>query len=241
MQFLEYIMATVGQPQLGMGGPTALACPPPAPPHPVYASPFLFPTPQSTLKEATAAVHSQLHLSEPRMYLFDLESNPSESIVDGCGTDKTLGPPAACGNLYAIPAFRDIRRKLEGIITLVEHESAAPTLRWMDDGPLADPASFGGWIPWRDSNGDPLASYEGVAIEDLVAQREPSQAQRDQVVTLTKIGAGGSEGTDEVETYSKLVTAAHASRTAIIAAIILICGTFVGYRAGQRSEYHLLR
>jgi len=40
-------------------------------------------------------------------------------------------------------------------------DGSGPTsVAWADDGPLANPALFGGyWVPWRDELGQPLATY----------------------------------------------------------------------------------
>lgn len=211
----------------------------------VYLALSFVASPQSILDDATAAVHAQLHLSDPKMYLFDLEANPSESVEAGCGTDKTLGPPASCGNLYSIPAFRKMRLKLEAILDRADQESVAPTLRWMDDGPLADPLNFGGWVPWRDRNGDPLAHYEGLLIEGTAEEEQdasqPWEPKRVGQTSLAEIGVRGVEEEDVAESYAITVTAAHASGLALFFAIIAVGGTFVAYRAGQRSGYHLLR
>lgn len=181
-------------------------------------------------------MHAQLHLSEPHMYLFDLEANPSESVVDGCGTDKNMGPPTNCGSLYDIPAFRSVRRKLEGILSRAERDSVAPTLRWTDDGPLADPLSFGGWLPWRDRAGDPLAHYEGVLL-DSAQELEEGQDSRVQV-SLADIGVGGVGR--EPESHLFAISAVGASWLAMFAAIVAVGATIVAYRAGQRSGYRPL-
>lgn len=190
---------------------------------------------QSTLAEAIATVHDQIHLSEPKMYLFDLEANPSESVVDGCGSNAhkqgaagaagpTAGPVKSCANLYEIPAFREIRRKLEGMLNKADRESVAPTLRWEDDGPLAGPDNFGGWVPWRDRDGDPLAMYGGVAAAQ--------QQQQQQRVSLAGLGSrGGEQGG---------AGGASVSGLAFFFAMVAVGSTFVAYRAGQRSGYRVL-
>ena len=40
-------------------------------------------------------------------------------------------------------------------------DGSGPTsVAWADDGPLANPALFGGyWVPWRDELGQPFATY----------------------------------------------------------------------------------
>lgn len=194
-------------------------------------------------------MHSQVHLTEPKMYLFDLELNPSENVEEGCGTDKSLGRLESCANLYSIPAFRDTRRKLEGMLMTADRESVAPTLRWEDDGPLADPQSFGGWIPWRDRNGDPLAVYSGVVLEgdgdddgaggDSEAPPQEEEERRGgQTISLAGVGPGGAgAGIGGAIT----MTASYASGLAMFIAIFAVGSTFLAYRAGQRSGYRVLR
>lgn len=189
-------------------------------------------------------MHDQVHLSDPKMYLFDIEQNPSESVEEGCGTVKSLGPLASCANLYELPAFRDVRRKLEGMLLKADSESVAPTLRWEDDGPLADPANFGGWVPWRDRNGDPLASYSGVATggegvgKDSAASRDAGAPAAVTTVSLAKVRWGGEQGGTVENAIT--VTATYASGLAMFIAIIAVGSTIVAYRAGQRSGYHVL-
>lgn len=198
---------------------------------------------QSTLAEAVTAVHDQVHLSDPKMYLFDIEANPSESVEEGCGADKAPGPVESCANLYSIPAFRDVRRKLEGLLKKADSESVAPSLRWEDDGPLADPANFGGWVPWRDRDGDPLASYSGVATggdggEGAAAARGAGPPEEATRVSLAGVGFGGEQ--EGAVSNAITVTATYASGLAMFIAIIAVGSTFVAYRAGQRSGYHIL-
>lgn len=193
------------------------------------------------MAEAITAVHEQIHLSEPKMYLFDLEENPSESVVDGCGSTHKKGAAAAgsnksCANLYDDPAFRDVRRKLERMLDKADRESVAPTLRWEDDGPLANPDNFGGWVPWRDRDGDPLARYGGVVVEsdvrggdDASSPAEAVQPQRSSLAGLgsSRGGQGGAEG-------------ASISGLTVLFAMVAVGSTFVAYRAGQRNGYRVL-
>lgn len=172
------------------------------------------------------------------MYLFNLESNPSESASDDCDTGKKMGTAANCGNLYSIPAYGNVLKKLEGILLRAELESVAPTLRWTDDGPLADPLSFGGWVPWRDRAGDPLAHYEGVVLSS-VQKRERGEGGRVQV-SLADVRAGEPGGEGGLESYSIVISAVRASGLAMLAAIVAVGATIVAYRAGQRSGYRPL-
>lgn len=180
------------------------------------------------------------------MYLFDLEQNPSENVEENCGTDKSLGKLESCANLYSLPAFRETRRKLEGMLVMADRESVAPTLRWEDDGPLADPQSFGGWIPWRDRNGDPLAIYSGVVFESdgdrddaspQSTEKRQEEARVEQTISLAGVGSAG-EGAGIGSAIT--MTASYASGLAMFIAIFAVGSTFVAYRAGQRSGYRVL-
>lgn len=192
---------------------------------------------QSTLEEAASEVHKQLHLSQPRMYLFDLEANPSESVTEDCGVHPNMQRVKECSNLYNIPAFKDVRRKLEGIMKRAEMESVPPTMRWTDDGPLADPMSFGGWVPWRDESGDPLASYAGLTYDensekdgadDFVDPHEISS-----VIDAHQVGL-------RWDNHSYRVSSTSASGIAMIVALFVVGSTWLAYRAGRRSGYENL-
>lgn len=189
------------------------------------------------------------------MYLFDLDANPSETVSDDCG-NATSGQSRTriteCANLYTVPAFRDIRRKLEAMLDHVEAESVLPTLRWMDDGPLADPLSFGGWVPWRDADGDPLANYAGLAYEDLsngdsTANSKGDRGERvsQEAVTVGAVSLAETGGGVDMQQLGKGVVflqISSAAATGFVLGVTIVAGlaTLFGYRAGQRSGYHTL-
>lgn len=166
------------------------------------------------------------------MYLFDLEANPSETISGDCGGDNDIEPLKACSNLYNNLAFKHVRQKLEGILKRAEEESVIPTMRWMDDGPLADPMNFGGWVPWRDEEGDPLANYAGLSFE------QPMEGASSQAISFT----GGAWEDDmhqlgeEHDTFQ--VSPASVSGLALFFTVIAVGSTLLGYRAGRRSAYY---
>ena len=109
----------------------------------------------------------------------------------------------------------------------------------MNDGPLADPLNFGGWIPWRDSNGDPLASFMGVDIEGMSVGSAPEMVVEQ--VLLAEVGSR-VEGNEEEDGESESnVPAASVSSFAMLFAVIAIGMTLLAYRAGQRSLYKILR
>lgn len=172
------------------------------------------------------------------MYLFDLEANPSESVTEDCGLHPNIERVKECSNLYNIPAFKDVRRKLEGIMKRAEMESVPPTMRWTDDGPLADPMSFGGWVPWRDESGDPLASYAGLAYIG-VSEKDGAhifvdpQEEISSVIDAHKVGLRWDDQAYRVSSTS-------ASGLAMIVALVVVGSTWLAYRAGRRSGYENL-
>lgn len=57
---------------------------------------------------------------------------------------------------------------------------------WADDGPLSDPFSFGGWLPWRDEEGFPRAQLGGLFMP------EPDTAR----LTTSKVPSTGPNSLD---------------------------------------------
>lgn len=119
-------------------------------------------------------------------------------------------------------------------------ESALSTLRWVNDGPLADPENFGGWVPWRDREGDALATYAGLTYDDLgpaVVDLKAGERPRE-VMSLAETGGSGAE-VDQLGwggAYYEL-SQAGVSCLAFGVTVVLVCATFWGYRVGQRSGY----
>ncbi|CAM9985041.1 unnamed protein product [Discosporangium mesarthrocarpum] len=120
---------------------------------------------RDVLANVTAKVLERLGLSEPDMYLIDLDANPREDTSGTCGD-----PIEACSNLYGNPRYAAAQEELEAILESAKENSVPTDFLWADDGPLADPANFGGWLPWRDDDGTPLALYfEGTSMSSSVA------------------------------------------------------------------------
>lgn len=110
-----------------------------------------------TLDTIVAQAHAQV-LGWPAVCLFDIEQNPAERDDGAC---ENL---AQCANLYDLPEYGDIRDRLQALWDDYKHAAAPSTFAWEDDGPLADPALFGGyWSPWRDGDDHPKAHYLGTA------------------------------------------------------------------------------
>ncbi|KAH8076567.1 sulfuric ester hydrolase [Aureococcus anophagefferens] len=81
---------------------------------------------------------------EPIYHLFDVDADPSET--------------ADLHNASRAGAFDDVLARLVAICDGVD--AAGTTDVWLDDGPLASPDFFGGaWMPWRDENDFPYATY----------------------------------------------------------------------------------
>ena len=81
---------------------------------------------------------------EPVYHLFDVDADPSET--------------SDLHNASRAGAFDDVLARLVAIWDGVD--VAGTTDVWLDDGPLASPDFFGGaWMPWRDENDLPYATY----------------------------------------------------------------------------------
>lgn len=170
------------------------------------------------------------------MFLFDLEENPSESVSADCAGEHDMKRLVACSNLYYIPAYKSIRLKLEGILLRAEAESVVPTMRWVDDGPLADPLNFGGWLPWRDQNGDPLANYGGVVYQDLgVRMEEEVKSEEDAMLFGDASGAQPVLVEDSNPFYE--MTPPAATALALGVSLVAVVMALLGYQFGRRSGY----
>lgn len=83
-------------------------------------------------------------LRAPTMSLFNIIEDPNESA-----------------NLFDNPDFRRVQDAMLAEWAELRDSTPPSTEIWLDDGPLANPALFGGvWGPWRDDTGVPLATYK---------------------------------------------------------------------------------
>ena len=102
------------------------------------------------LKELSQVIHQKLLRSPGDQHLYNVAKNPSELDTRECDELE------ACANLYDDPLFAEVQAMM--LDKWAELESLNPDSNelWLDDGPLADPANFGGvWTPWRDEAGVP--------------------------------------------------------------------------------------
>ncbi|CAM9326925.1 unnamed protein product [Choristocarpus tenellus] len=199
---------------------------------------------EAVLTNITAQTLQRVHLSEGHMFLFDLEANPSEDTTGNCIL------PERCSNLYNSPSLEKERRQMEALLNAAQNEAMDTTFRWEDDGPLADPANFGAWVPWRDRDGNPLALYnggEGVVEEgigcgnDLAgfsAMNHPKAMHRLDEVVVVDVDVEETETEDLVGVYA--VWSMPPTNLWIVALTVAgLMGTVatISYRLGRRSGY----
>jgi arylsulfatase I/J len=149
-------------------------------------------------------------------YMFNVTSNMGERLDGSCSD------PAACQNLYGHPDYAEEQARLEDFFDKQVTSMAPATFKWQDDGPLADPANFGGvWTPWRDERGEPLAMYYGM-------QGEPLQPEANFVVPTPATLASTLLVDQPAQLSASTVLAALVSGTA---------AAFLTYKAGRREGY----
>lgn len=133
----------------------------------------------ATFARVLEDVHDQVLGDRPTLALFDLDQNPQER------DDASCAVPAQCRNLYYLEEYRSVRQDLETRFDEYKRQAAPSTFAWEDDGPLANPANFGGyWAPWRDGDDEPMAHYVG--IEGLLP-RNASSADEDHESAATRL------------------------------------------------------
>lgn len=105
--------------------------------------------------ELTQVIHQKLLRTPGATSLFDVVANPNELDEEDCAD------PPSCANLYDRDDYADIQAAILAKWAELRDSTPESTEIWLDDGPLADPALFGGvWTPWRDDLGMPYATYE---------------------------------------------------------------------------------
>mmetsp|Transcript_38754 Transcript_38754/g.89302 ORF Transcript_38754/g.89302 Transcript_38754/m.89302 type:complete len:662 (+) Transcript_38754:70-2055(+) len=115
---------------------------------------------QEDFQQILTYVHAEV-LGTATKYIFNIAKNEFETEDDDC-TDAE-----ACSNLYDNEDFADVREMMEEKWGQWKLEAAPSTFMWADDGPLADPALFGGmWDSWRDGDNTPKAQYFGMSVLD---------------------------------------------------------------------------
>ncbi|KAH8047343.1 sulfuric ester hydrolase [Aureococcus anophagefferens] len=105
--------------------------------------------------ELSQVIHQKLLRTPGTTSLFDVVANPNELDEDDCDDARS------CRNLYDLDEFADVKATILEKWAELRDSTPESTEIWLDDGPLADPALFGGvWTPWRDDLGMPYATYQ---------------------------------------------------------------------------------
>lgn len=105
--------------------------------------------------ELSQVIHQKLLRTPGTTSLFDVVANPNELDEEGCDDARS------CRNLYDLDEFADVKATILEKWAELRDSTPESTEIWLDDGPLADPALFGGvWTPWRDDLGMPYATYQ---------------------------------------------------------------------------------
>lgn len=111
-------------------------------------------TSSTGLDELLSARREEL-FEAPVMHLYDLSLNPSEDDSGACDQDV-----AVCSNLWEHPDYADVQSEFMQRWADMQGTMVSSNEEWKDDGPLADPALYGGtWSPWLDDAGMPYALY----------------------------------------------------------------------------------
>jgi hypothetical protein len=86
--------------------------------------------------------------------IFNVAKNAAESEEGGCEDVES------CSNLYGNDDFKAVNIALMDQWKTYRDAAGPSSLKWEDDGPLANPSLFGGfWAAWRDDQGVPYATY----------------------------------------------------------------------------------
>ena len=105
--------------------------------------------------ELSQVIHQKLLRTPGTTSLFDVVANPNELDEEDCDDARS------CRNLYDLDEFADVKATILEKWAELRDSTPESTEIWLDDGPLADPALFGGvWTPWRDDLGMPYATYQ---------------------------------------------------------------------------------
>merc|ERR1711998_616575 len=107
-------------------------------------------------------VLTQKLLKDPgTFYIFNIAKNPSELETGNCDDLE------ACSNLYGDIGFKSVQDTLMDAWRRYRDSMVESNEVWQDDGPLTNPALFGGfWSPWRDENNLPYALYDTIIESD---------------------------------------------------------------------------
>uniref|UniRef100_A0A7S3JYB2 Sulfatase N-terminal domain-containing protein n=1 Tax=Aureoumbra lagunensis TaxID=44058 RepID=A0A7S3JYB2_9STRA len=132
--------------------------------------------------ELDQVIHQKLLRSPGESSLFNIVLNPTETDdPEHCDESEK------CRDLYSLQDFQQIKDSMLTKWEELRQITPRSTELWQDDGPLADPANFGGiWTPWRDDMGYPYATYqlaEKSAHPNLAGDSAPRPALTQSVST----------------------------------------------------------
>lgn len=140
-----------------------------------------------------------LQKTAPAFSLFNVRKNPTEradvaAAWQADGACVAGGGAEACADLFDDPDYALVQAALlDAWAAYRDAASPSEALTFADDGPLADPALFGGyWAAWRDEQGAPYATY---ATSDRFASSSGQLAAGSEWAAET--AAAGTAGTAE--------------------------------------------
>jgi hypothetical protein len=119
------------------------------------------------LSELSMVVGKKLLKNDGTVKIFNVAKNPGELELEDGGCDSA--DLESCANLAGNEDFKQVEIALMDKWKVhrdaMDAGSAVPsTVAFQDDGPLCNPALFGGsWAAWRDEEGIPYATYATVA------------------------------------------------------------------------------
>mmetsp|Transcript_17600 Transcript_17600/g.22876 ORF Transcript_17600/g.22876 Transcript_17600/m.22876 type:complete len:462 (-) Transcript_17600:162-1547(-) len=109
-------------------------------------------------EELSLVIGSKLLKGSGTFRIFNIAKNPTEREDGECDDIET------CDSLYNVEDFKQIEIALMDKWKEYTEKSGPSSMEWLDDGPLTDPSLFGGfWVPWRDEEGLPYATYSALA------------------------------------------------------------------------------
>jgi arylsulfatase A-like enzyme len=109
-------------------------------------------------EELAMVIGSKLLKGSGTFRIFNIAKNPTERDDSDCDDLEE------CDSLYGVEDYKQVEIALMDKWKEYSEKSGPSSLEWLDDGPLTDPALFGGfWVPWRDEEGLPYATYSALA------------------------------------------------------------------------------
>jgi arylsulfatase I/J len=110
--------------------------------------------------DLSTVIAKKLLKGEGSYAIFNVAKNPTEREDGTCDEGAE-----ACENLFGNADFKQVQIALLDAWKMYRDAAGKSDVAFADDGPLADPALFGGyWAAWRDELGLPYASYATAAV-----------------------------------------------------------------------------